>query len=161
MSVLFRSVLFRSGAFAATWWILSEGAWRGWPFGAAAVVVATAASIRVAPPRRTPRPRILGVCRLVGFFARGSIVGGIDVARRALDPRLPIAPGIVEVRLEHQDDRVRAGVVAVVSMLPGTVAATVGPRTMVVHGLDVGQEIQGRVSQAEHRVADALGLDPR
>jgi multicomponent Na+:H+ antiporter subunit E len=121
-------------------------------------VATTAASTVLAPPSGGVWLRPLGTLRLVGFFVVQSVLGGVDVARRSIHPSLPISPGLVEVELEHDDARVRAGVAAVVSMLPGTVAATIGQQSILVHALDTGQDVAARVRAAERRVASALGV---
>jgi hypothetical protein len=64
----------------------------------------------------------LALLRLAGLFLVQSAVGGIDVARRALDPRLPISPGLVDVDLEHDDLSIRVALAALISLLPGTIA---------------------------------------
>lgn len=152
-----RAGLVRLLLLAATWWAISEGDRRAQGFAVVAVVAATAASLRIAPPGARARPRLVALLRLVRFFVVQSVLGGADVARRALHPRLPIDPGVVEVALRHRDPRVRAAVATLVSMLPGTVAATVGEESMLVHSLDVGLDVSGRVAEAEARVAAALG----
>jgi multicomponent Na+:H+ antiporter subunit E len=63
--------------------------------------------------------------RLAGFFAwfvRESFRGGVDVAWRALHPRLPVSPRLVDYRLKLPPGLPRSMMVGVISLLPGTLS---------------------------------------
>jgi hypothetical protein len=61
------------------------------PAAVVAVLAATWASLRLLPPSGY-RASVLGLARLAGRFLGESVVAGLDVAKRALDPRLPMRP---------------------------------------------------------------------
>jgi multicomponent Na+:H+ antiporter subunit E len=70
-----------------------------------------------------PHPwRPLRLAAFLLYFIRTSILGGVDVARRALDPRLPIAPGYLQHRCRLPAGLPRTAFVGVVSLLPGTLS---------------------------------------
>ena len=50
-----------------------------------------------------------------------SVVAGWDVARRALDPRLPLAPGFVDYPCAFAPGLLRNAFASLTSLMPGTV----------------------------------------
>lgn len=96
------------------------------------------------------------VAALLPRFIARSVIGGIDVARRAFDPRLPIDPGWIEVPVALPDGgRVALG--GELSLMPGTLAAgSVGDR-LLVHVLDRKQDVETAIRDEEHRLWQATG----
>ena len=132
------AIAHRTALFAALWFALAgtaaEGlAAEGLIAGAGAVAAAVWLSLRLVPARRP-----LALWRLAGHLPRflwGSLVGGIDVSRRALAPRLRLRPGWRMVPLDLPDGgRVALG--AELSLMPGTLAAGSDGARLVVHLLD-------------------------
>ncbi len=156
LSARSRRWLFRPAAFAAVWLVLAEGELRGWWFALIAVPLATALSHRLLPARGPAGLKPFATVRLAGFFAWQSVVGGVDVARRAVDPRLPIQPGMVDTDLDHADSSTTLSFAALVSLLPGTICVHIDGRTRI-HAVDTSQDVRGRLRVAEQRIADAIG----
>jgi len=73
----------------------------------------------------------------IGFFLLGSLRGGIDVAWRALHPRLPIDPQFRRFPLDLPQGQPRTVMVSVLSLMPGTLSAELEDdgTTLVVHAL--------------------------
>ncbi|HYN78694.1 MAG TPA: Na+/H+ antiporter subunit E [Lamprocystis sp. (in: g-proteobacteria)] len=117
--------------------------------GLVAAALATWASLRLSPP--TPgRLRFRALARFALHFVWQSIVAGVDVARRAFDPRLPLKPGYLAypVRLPPGPKRDAFG--AVTSLMPGTLP--VGTDTngaLVYHCLDMDQPVAANLSRDE------------
>ena len=90
-----------SGAAALVRGALFFGLWTGLIgtghplMGLAIAVLATAVSLRLLPP--STKLRLASVPAFAAHFAWQSIAAGWDVARRALDPALPIRPGFVSL----------------------------------------------------------------
>ena len=83
-------------------------------------------------------------------FLAQSVTAGIDVARRALDPRLPVNPGYVHHPLLLPRGPARNTFTTLTSLLPGTVP--IGPDTqdrLVVHCLDVAQPVAAQLAAEE------------
>lgn len=79
--------------------------------------------------------------RLAGFFVyflRVSLLGGMDVAARALNPRLPIRPHFVPYHLSVPAGQPRTLMLSLVSLVPGTLSANIEGDTLVVHALAEG-----------------------
>jgi multicomponent Na+:H+ antiporter subunit E len=155
--VTLRNALVRATAFAALWWVLSEGRGGGWVLAALSLVAATLTSLALAPAARAGR--VGGMARFAGFFLGQALLGGVDVARRALDPRLPIHPGFSEYRVRIAGATARMLLLNTVSLLPGTLAAHLRGDVLLVHALDSSETVADRIAAIEERVAAALGVE--
>lgn len=152
-----RPVLARAIGLAAIWWALAEGSWYSPVLATTAIAAATAASLRLVPPGSW-RWRPTGLLRFVPFFLRQSILGGVDVARRALDPRLPIAPGFLSYRFRLPPGPARVFFANTLSLLPGTLSTQLGADALRVHVLDLHRPVRRNAAELEARVADLFGV---
>jgi multicomponent Na+:H+ antiporter subunit E len=152
------AILWRAVAFLALWLILVGGADPAdRPAGIIAIVAATWASLRLLPPGGA-RPSPISLVRLALRFLRQSIVAGIDVAWRALDPRLPLRPGFVVYPARLPPGPALNAFCALTSLAPGTLPA--GPDesgAIVIHCLDVGQPVAAHLAADEKLFVQALG----
>jgi multicomponent Na+:H+ antiporter subunit E len=119
----------------------------------AGVPVATAATFlanRLVPPDgRLPSAwRVLLIAP--GFLWR-SIRGGVDVARRVFDPRLPMNPGWIEQESALQAGAPRVIASGEISLLPGTLVAGSRGGRLLVHCLDTRMPIRQQVAEEEAR----------
>src|SRR4051812_42053933 len=89
-----RGALSRDAAFACLWVVFIGADLADLAVGVLTAAVATATSFYLLPPGRW-RLRPVALARLALRFLCQSVVAGADVARRALDPRLPLRPGFV------------------------------------------------------------------
>jgi multicomponent Na+:H+ antiporter subunit E len=138
--------------FTFLWWVLSEGVLTDWPLVLLFALLATASSLLLLPPGSF-RLRPLGLVRFVPYFLWQSLLGGLDVARRALSPALPLAPGFIEVPLGLKGEAAQAFFVWTVSLLPGTAGAELLGGSLKVHVLDVGQNNLEKLRALERKVA--------
>jgi multicomponent Na+:H+ antiporter subunit E len=127
------------------------------PAAVVAVVCATLASLRLLPPSAghlSPS----GVAALVLRFPFQAIAAGVDVARRALDPRLPLRPGFVTFAPRLSPGLARDEFCALASLIPGTLPAdTNDDGTVLVHCLDVDQPATEQLRMEEALFIRALG----
>lgn len=125
--------------------------------GAVTAAAATWASLRLLPPRKR-RMRIGAAAGIALRLLGQSVVAGFDVARRALDPRLPIRPGFVSHPLRLPPGVSRDAFCALASLAPGTVpSGTDESGALLVHCLDVGQPVLPQLAADEARFAHATG----
>lgn len=88
--------------------------------------------------------RLFALLAMAPGFVWRSLLGALDVARRALDPRLPLDPGWVEMTVELPDGgRVALG--GELSLMPGTLAAGIDGDRLLVHVLDRKQDLENVV----------------
>jgi multicomponent Na+:H+ antiporter subunit E len=146
-----RTVLLRSAAFSALWWVVAEGQVVSWPFAAVGVSLATFASFRVAKVSGVIVLR--NVPRFAAYFLVNSLYGGIDVAYRAFHPRLPLRTGLVERTLSLDSDQACQLLVLTLSLLPGTLSTELRGRTLRVHALDVEAFPPEKLVELEAHVA--------
>ena len=144
---------------AAAWWIVVEGRPASWGVGVPVVFASAALAGAVIPwPRRLVRP--VALARFVGYFGVESVRGGLDVARRALSPAMPLAPGFIVLRTRLPEGAARVLLADVTSLLPGTVSVALDGDRMLVHGLDAGPGLEADFRALEVRIAELLGLAP-
>jgi multicomponent Na+:H+ antiporter subunit E len=153
------SLLVRTAGLLGFWLILSEFSAVDLLVGAMAALMAAWVSRRLLPPGPwTLRPVVLA--GLAGRFLRQSIWAGIDVAWRALDPRLPLRPGFVGYRPRLPPGPARNAFLTMMSLLPGTLPC--GPDEeggLAVHCLDVSQPVVEQLAVEETAFSRAVGHD--
>jgi multicomponent Na+:H+ antiporter subunit E len=157
-SVGVRSALFRWAALFGLWILLAV---QTPPSSAAALAsdlavglfaasMAAWASLRLLPTRHGGRLRWGALLRLVARFLWQSVVAGIDVSRRAFDPRLPLRPGFVAYKAQTSPGTTRAVFGALTSLIPGTLSVGTGADgSMVYHCLDKSQPIAAGLARDE------------
>lgn len=145
----------RFAVFAMIWLILSRGDPSGLPFGAAAAAGAAWTSIGLLPPGEK-RVGLLAVMAMIpGFLAR-SCLGGIDVARRAFDPRMPLDQGWIAYRTILPPGLARVSFGSETSLLPGSLVAGGRGDLVYVHCLDRSQDMIGYLRREEDRIVATL-----
>lgn len=140
----------RAVLFSVLWIVLTGG--EALVAGIGAVLAASWLSVRLLPATRPIK--ITALLPMVPSFLWHSFLGGLDVARRALDPRMPLDPGWVEIAVDLPD----GGKVALggeLSLMPGTLAAGTGKGKLLVHVLDKGQDLERMVRVEEARLKRA------
>lgn len=148
--------------FALLWIVLTGAATEALAYGAVAAFAAAVLSLKLYPPDR-PGVGAWPVVMFLPRFLVQSVVGGLDVARRALDPRLPVAPGWVELPLASRQVEANVLLGGVVSILPGTLAAGPGDGggdgdgAMAVHVLNLPSFASADFHSEEQRVLGLFG----
>jgi multicomponent Na+:H+ antiporter subunit E len=102
---------------------------------------ATEASLRLLPPGWWSLHPIALAQLVLGFLGQ-SVSAGIDVAWRALHPRMPLRPGFVIYHPQLSTGLRRDAFCTMTSLLPGTLpCGSVGSSGLVIHCLDVDQPV--------------------
>jgi multicomponent Na+:H+ antiporter subunit E len=146
----------RAVLFAVMWWILTDGAVDSWLVGVPLVLFATLVSGILVPPFSWS---VIRIARFVPFFLWHSLSGGVDVARRALHPRLPISPRLFDHRWRLPPGPQRVFMANTVSLLPGTLSAELDEEYLRVHVLDHTGAFAAELARIEVRVARLFGLN--
>ena len=76
-----------------------------------------------------------GLPRFSAFFLTQSVLGGIDVAKRALAPKLRLNPGFLDFSCAIRNPASRLLFVNCISLLPGTLSADLQGRALRIHYL--------------------------
>ena len=139
------------------WLALTKGDSGGLVAGAVVAVVGAWLSLRLL----APAPHGISLVRLSrmfpGFVWR-SVLGGIDVAWRALHPRMPLKAGWVVLPTSLPEGGARVALGGEFSLLPGTLVAGSRDGNLLIHCLDTDQQIEGAVRREEGDIAASIGL---
>jgi len=108
--------------------------------GIAAVVTAlvaggapfTGRSLRILEPRR-----FAYAVAYVPYMAWAIVKANLDVARRVIDPRLPIRPGIVRVKTRLKHPVARTALANSITLTPGTLSVDICGDELCIHWVDV------------------------
>jgi multicomponent Na+:H+ antiporter subunit E len=147
----------RAVSFFVLWIMLTGGNPADLGTGAVAALAATWASLRLLPPG-TNRVRPVALIGLTLRFLRQSVVAGVDVARRALDPRLPLHPGFVVYPVALPRGPARNMFTTLMSLLPGTVPMGSDEKGgLLIHCLDVEQPVAAQLAAEEEVFARVIG----
>jgi len=158
-AVLRRSSVARAALFLGLWMVLEGVDLADLPVAAATALAATWMSVRLLPPGAW-RPRLGALAALALRFVGQSVVAGVDVARRAFDPRLPLRPGLVAYRARLPRGAARSAYWTLVSLQPGTVPTGADERDAeIVHCLDREQPVAAQLAGEEARLGRALGVE--
>ena len=153
-----RTLISRVILFSFLWWILADGAASSWWFGVPAVLLAVIMSTVLLPPVTFSWYEFL---RFMPRFLVRSLIGGADVARRAFHPRMPIAPDLVEYRLQLPAGLSRVFMINIVNLLPGTLSAELGEAILKVHVLDGRKDFLTELELVEQSVGRIFGISQR
>ncbi|WP_235906683.1 Na+/H+ antiporter subunit E [Pseudomonas saliphila] len=153
---LSRRMLFWSLLYVALWGLLAGG--KGWYIGIPCALAAAMLACWLGNPVWTFRPR--AVPGFLLFFLRALVAGGWDVARRAVQPRMPLDPAWVSYPLTARDPRSRLLLAAAVSLLPGTLAGAIEADHLALHVLDHTQPWLESVARLEQQLMHVLGEGP-
>jgi multicomponent Na+:H+ antiporter subunit E len=125
--------------------------------GIVAAAVASWASLRLLPLGAWQGSPAALVQLVVRFFGQ-SVVAGLDVARRALDPNLPLRPGFVTYKTRLAAGPPRSAFCALTGLMPGTLpAGSDESGALLVHCLDVDQPVVEQLSIDEALLTRVLG----
>lgn len=93
------------------------------------------------------------------YFLRESLRGGLDVARRALHPRLPVQPHFVDHALRLPAGPPRTLMVGLVSLLPGSLCADIDLSRNVLRVHLLAERAGDGLDELESRIAALFGLE--
>jgi multicomponent Na+:H+ antiporter subunit E len=153
-----RVTLCRGAGFLALWVVLIGASPSDLAVGMLASAAATWTSLALLPswPHRV---RLTAVLLLIPRFLWKSLVAAWDVARRALDPRLPLRTGFVAYRARFRNPLARNAFASYTSLLPGTLPVEDDGETLLYHCLDIERPVAAELATEETALARAVGDD--
>lgn len=156
--VLLKAILHRTAVLGGIWLVLSGAAVDAAPLGVVTVGASVWLSLRLLP---ATHPLVVWrLARHVPRFIAGSVVGGLDVARRAFSPQMPLNPGWLEVQSDLPDGA-RVALGGELSLMPGTLSAGTSDGKLLIHVLDTVAGFHDAVPQEERQIAAILGRADR
>ena len=151
-----RSALARGAGFMGLWVVLIGTSPSDLIAGVLGSAAATWTSLALLPPG-PHRVRLTALLSLIPRFLWKSVVAGWDVARRALDPRLPLRTGFVSYPARFRNGPARNAFASYSSLLPGTLPVEDDGETLIYHCLDIGQPVAAELAAEETALAQVLG----
>ncbi|WP_406672769.1 Na+/H+ antiporter subunit E, partial [Natronospira sp.] len=107
---------------------------QGWWFALPGIVVVLLLSHWLIQPRLgnfSP----LGLLRFSLYFLSRSVVGGLDVAWRALHPAMPLQLHYQEYSFHGPDGTARTLLIATLSLMPGTLSVNYRDDRLLIHSI--------------------------
>jgi multicomponent Na+:H+ antiporter subunit E len=147
----------RYTVFLGVWLMIANLNAKDLPVGAAASALTLWISLSLLPPTTSARFRPVPLARLILRLLSCSIIAGVDVARRALVPRLDLRPGFVDAPLTLPAGEARNAFLLYQSLQPGTLPTSAEGGMLQVHCLDVSQPVAAAVAADETLFKKAIG----
>ena len=138
------------------WWVLTQGDSASWVIGIPTVLFATIVSVWLSASSFRAW-RLNAFLRFASLFVYYSLKSGVDVARRAFSPGLPLGPVMLEHSLRLPEGTARVFFANIVSLLPGTLSADIRSATLMVHVLDGAMPVVKQMQRLEVTVAQLFG----
>ena len=149
----------RAAAFLGVWLVVAGADPGDLPAGAVAVVAATWVSLRLLPPGAW-RPRPVALAGFALRFAWLSVLGGWDVARRALAPQMSLRPGFVAYPVRFPPGVARNVFATLTSLIPGTVPAGNDGGALLYHCQYPAGPVASQLATEEATLSRVLGDPP-
>lgn len=144
-------------AFMLIWYVLTQGAQAALPYGVPIAIAAAVVRWRLAPSSGRVGWRHLA--SVLPRFLQLVFLGGADVAMRALQPRLPINPGLTEERLPQPGSRFGIATAYILTLQPGTLVVRFQKNGLLLHVIDRGRPVLWLVQDTHHRLKRALAQE--
>ncbi len=93
--------------------------------------------------------RAVWLLAYIPYLLKAIIAANVDVARRVINPALPIRPGIVKVRTTLESPLGRLFLTSSITLTPGTLTVETSGRDLYIHWIDV--EADG-IEEASERI---------
>ena len=181
VGALVRAVVLRSVVFAVAWWALSEGDASTIRYGIPAAAVALGVSLVLSPPRARrredaadggaaggsrakggtafgPLRRGWALIVLICWFARQAVVGGADVAVRALRRPVAIDPVVVRAPIALPAGAARQVALVMLNLMPGTLVQAHEGDEARIHALSPELPVLEQWTQLQIKVGAAAGV---
>ncbi|WP_052249756.1 Na+/H+ antiporter subunit E [Tateyamaria sp. ANG-S1] len=140
---------------AVLWWILNPGDRLSWIIGVPTILLGTG-TVLLLPPARSQHISVAGSLRFVAYFIVQTVLGAVDVARRAFHPFWVQQPAFLIWETDLPEGPPRWMFANTVTLLPGTLTADIdGPR-LTINLLD--RDLTPDLPTLEARVRDLFAL---
>ena len=91
------------------------------------------------------------------WLVKEVIEANFHVARRLLDPRLPIQPQLIRLKASQSEDLTRVVYANSITLTPGTVSVAIEDDEIVVHALTRSASDEDKSGEMDRRVTQLQG----
>jgi multicomponent Na+:H+ antiporter subunit E len=81
--------------------------------------------------------RLFAFIKYIPVFLWEMLKANLDVAKRVIDPSLPINPGIVEIKTDLKSERAKLFLANSITLTPGTLTVDIIEDSFYIHWIDV------------------------
>ncbi len=156
ISTRVKVALTRGAGFCLLWLVLIQsGNADDLVMGLLTAIAATWLSLRLIPPASV-HLRVWGLVSLFPHFLQVSVLAGVDVARRAFDPRMPLQTGFVSCPLGFPPGLTRNTFATITSLMPGVASVGENEAVLIYHCLDTSKPVVDQLWEQERLLARAL-----
>ena len=142
-------------------WLLLSGIYTGLLLGfgvlSCLLVVAVCRRMNIVNPEGHPSHLIPGLLRYIPWLLWAIVKANIDVARRIVHPRLPIAPRVIRVAASQKTHLGQVMYANSITLTPGTVTIETDEGTIAVHALTRETAEDVRSGDMDRRVTNMEG----
>jgi multicomponent Na+:H+ antiporter subunit E len=142
-------------ALALLWCVLTNGERASWAIGLPTVLLASVVAVRLRATAAVP-VSLWALPGFLGYFLRESLRAGFGVAVLALTPGRGIAPTRFTYRSSLPGGWPRALLANTVSLMPGSLTASMAGENLSVHALNGAVDTRAAVADCERRIARLL-----
>lgn len=96
--------------------------------------------------------KLFNIVKFIVVFLIALIKSNFDVARRVINPKLPINPGIVAYHTNLKSDTAKVFLANAITLTPGTLSVDVIDNVLYIHWIDV-------ISKDPKVIFDEIGAD--
>ncbi len=143
-----------------TWLLLSgnyTGLFLGFGVLSCLLVITICRRMKIVDPEGHPNHLIPGLLRYVPWLLWAIVKANIDVVRRIVHPRLPMAPRVIRVEASQKTHLGQVIYANSITLTPGTVAVETDEGTIDVHALTREAAEDVRSGDMDRRVTDMEG----
>lgn len=148
--------VFRATALGVVWWLLTGGGLLSWMIGIPAIILSLMVT-RFLPSMPSFHFRIGGAFHFLSFFLQQSILSGIDVAMRTINPKCALAPNLIKYKFQISNGFARIFFTNTISLLPGTLSVDILDENILIHVLDEKYPNLENLQTLELKVAALFG----
>ena len=142
-------------------WLLLSGNYKGLLLGfgvlSCLLVVAICRRMKIIDPEGHPSHLIPGLLRYIPWLLWAIVKANMDVARRIVHPRLPIAPRVIRVAASQKTHLGQVMYANSITLTPGTVSIETDEGTIAVHALTRESAEDVRSGDMDRRVTSMEG----
>ena len=142
-------------------WLLLSGIYTGLLVGfgvlSCLLVVAVCRRMKIVDPEGHPSHLIPGLLRYIPWLLWAIVKANIDVVRRIVHPRLPIAPRVIQVAASQKTHLGQVMYANSITLTPGTVTIETDEGTIAVHALTRETAEDVRSGDMDRRVTNMEG----
>jgi multicomponent Na+:H+ antiporter subunit E len=150
-------LLVRLAAFTGLWWVLTAGDWKS-PVVAGVFILGASLASMLLRSHQPLRIHLGGLLRFIPVFFWNSFIGGMDVALRAMNPRMPIDPRLLPYRIRLLPQSPAAiFFIDIINLLPGTLCAEIAGADLTIHLVDRKSGALHKLNRLEDTVARMFG----